>query len=95
MTDVQNTAQKFIKRVDTQPEEITQEELSAFMNVLKVVHVDRANDQRKNREEHAKMYVPTLVKMEPGAGGRASITMALPDPGNLLAHAAVDVRFHE
>ena len=44
-TDVQNTTQDFIKRVDTQPEEITQEELSAFMNVLKVVHVDRANDQ--------------------------------------------------
>ena len=41
------------------------------------------------------MYVPTLVKTEPGAGGRASITMALPDPGNLLAHAAIDARFHE
>ena len=45
MTDVQNTTQDFIKRVDTQPEEITQEELSAFMNMLKVVYVDRANDQ--------------------------------------------------
>ena len=41
------------------------------------------------------MYVPTLVKTEPRAGGRASITMALPDSGNLLAYAAIDVRFHE
>ena len=41
------------------------------------------------------MYVPTLVKTEPGAGGRASITMALPDSGNLLAHAAIDARFHK
>ena len=39
--------------------------------------------------------MPTLVKTEPGADGRASITMALPDSGNLLAHAAIDTRFHE
>ena len=65
------------------------------MNVLKVVHVKRENDQQKSREEHAKMYVPTLVKTEPGAEGRASITMALLDSGNLLAHAAIDARFHE
>ena len=65
------------------------------MNALKVVHVDRANDQRKGREEHAMMYVPKLVKTEPGSGGRASITMALPNSGNLLAHAAIDARFHK
>ena len=41
------------------------------------------------------MYIPTLVKTEPGAGGRASITMALPDSGNLLAHATIDAKFHE
>ena len=41
------------------------------------------------------MYIPTLVKTEPGTGGRASITMALPDSGNLLAHAAIDAKFHE
>ena len=65
------------------------------MNALKVLHVDRADDQRKGREEHAKMYVPTLVKTEPGSGGRASIMMALPDSGNLLAHAATDAKFHK
>ena len=32
---------------------------------------------------------------ELGADGRASITMALPDSGNLLAHAAIDARFHK
>ena len=41
------------------------------------------------------MYVPTLVKTEPGVTGRASIEMALPDSGNLLAHAAIDAEFHE
>ena len=41
------------------------------------------------------MYVPTLVKTEPEANGRASITMALPDSGNLLAHAAIDTGLHK
>ena len=84
-----------IKRVDTKPEGITQEELSEFVNMLKVVHMDRANDQQKTREEYGKMYVPTLVKTEPGVTGRASITMALPESGNLLAHAAINAEFHE
>ena len=74
---------------------ITQEELSAFVNMLKEVHVDMVNNQQKTREEHAKMYVPTLVKTELGENGRASITMALPNSGNMLAHAAIDVGFHE
>ena len=41
------------------------------------------------------MYVPTLVRTAPGPGGRASGTMALPDSGNLLAHAAIDAKFHQ
>ena len=41
------------------------------------------------------MYVPTLVKITPGPGGKASITMALPDSGNLLAHAAIDAKFDQ
>ena len=53
-----------IKRVDTELEGITQEELSEFVNIFKVVHVDRTNNQGRTREEHAKMYVPTLVKTE-------------------------------
>ena len=40
------------------------------------------------------MYVPTLVQMMSGEEGKASITMALPDSGNLLAHAAIDSEFH-
>ena len=40
------------------------------------------------------MYVPILIKNAPGEAGRASITMALPDSGNILAHAAVDAEFH-
>ena len=94
MIDIQDTMPDLIKLVDTKPEGITQEELSAFVNVLKVVHVDQANDQQKSREEYAKMYTPTLVKTEPGTGGRASITMARPDSSNLLAHAAIDARLH-
>ena len=81
--------------VDTRLEEATQEEWSAFMNALKIVHVDQADDQRKGREDHTKIYVPTLVKTTPGPGGKASVTMALPDSGNLLAYAAIDAKFHE
>ena len=40
------------------------------------------------------MYIPVQIKDTLGALGRASITMALPDSGNLLAHAAVDAKFH-
>ena len=72
-----------------------QEEWSAFMNALKIVHVDQADNQRKGREDHARMYVPTLVKTAPGPGGKASVIMALPDSGNLLAHAAIDAKFQE
>ena len=95
IADIQDVMPALIKRVDTKLEGITQEELSAFVNMLKEVHVDMVNNQQKTREEHAKMYVPTLVKTEPGANGRARITMALPDSGNLLAHAAIDVGFLE
>ena len=41
------------------------------------------------------MYVPTLVSTTPGPGGKASVMMALPDSGNLLAHAAIDEKFHQ
>ena len=49
----------------------------------------------QGRKDHAKMYVPTLVRTALGSGGKASITMALPDSGNLLAHAAIDTKFHQ
>ena len=78
--------------VDTRLEEATQEEWSAFMNALKIVQLDQADDQRKGREDHARMYVPTLVKTAPGPGGKASVMMALPDSSNLLAHAAIDAK---
>ena len=39
--------------------------------------------------------MPRLVKMEPGTTRQTSITLALPDSGNLLAHAAIDAEFHE
>ena len=44
-TDVKDAMPDLIKRVDKKPEGIMQEELSAFVNVLKVIHVDRANNQ--------------------------------------------------
>ena len=40
------------------------------------------------------MYLLVLAKDSLGTSGRASITLALPDSGNLLAHAAVDADFH-
>ena len=41
------------------------------------------------------MYVPTLVRTAPGPGEKASVIMALPDSGNLLAHPAIDAKFHQ
>ena len=81
--------------VDTRLEEATKEEWSVFMNALKIVQVDQVEDQRKGREDHTRMYVPTLVQTALGPERKASITMALPDSGNLLAHAAIDAKFHQ
>ena len=66
-----------------------------FMNSLKIVKVDWTQDPSQGKKDHAKMYVPTLVRTAPGPEGRASVTMALPDSGNLLAHAAIDAKFHQ
>ena len=63
--------------------------------MLKVIQVDRTSDQGRRREDHAKMYVPMLVKTEPGATRQASITMELPDSRNLLAHATINAEFQE
>ena len=68
--------------------------LTDFINTLTLTEVDKAHNQGQPREDHAKMYIPVLIKDAPGAAGRASITMALPDSGNLLAHAAVNAGFH-
>ena len=41
------------------------------------------------------MYVPTLVSTALGPKRKVSVTMALPDSGNLLAHTAIDEKFHQ
>ena len=41
------------------------------------------------------MYIPTLVSTELGSEGKVSVTMALPNAGNLLAHAAINAKFHQ
>ena len=58
-----------VKRVDIELDGLTQEELSEFINALRVIQVDRTSDQGGIREDHAKMYMPMLVKMKPGAPG--------------------------
>ena len=57
------------------------------MNVLNIVKVDRIRDPLQGKKDHAKMYVLTLVRTALGPGGKASITMVLPDSGNLLTRA--------
>ena len=71
------------------------EEWSSFISTLKVVKVDRMRNVLQGRSDHAKMYVPTLVRTALGTGGKASVPMALPDSGNLLAHATIDAKFHQ
>ena len=69
--------------------------MTEFISALKVVKVDKTDRQEKFRAEHAQMYVPTLVQTKPEGDGKTSITMALLDSGNLLAHAAIDAEFHK
>ena len=95
VTQETETIQNLIELTDTGLEKATTEDWSTFMNSLKIVKVDRTRDPSQGKKDHAKMYVPTLVKMAPGPGGKASIIMALPDSGNLLAHAAIDAKFHQ
>ena len=65
------------------------------MNALKIVKVDKTRDPLPGRKYHTGMYVPILVQTAPSPEGKTSITMALPDSGNLLAHAAIDAKFHQ
>ena len=65
-----------------------------IINSLTLTEVDKTPYKEKLREDHARMYIPVLAKNSLEASGRASITLALPDSGNLLAHAAVDADFH-
>ena len=83
-----------IKQVDTKLNTLSLEEMTQFISALKVIRVDKTSGQGKPRAEHAHMYVPTLVQTRPGGEGKASIIMALPDSGNLLANAAIDSEFH-
>ena len=85
----------FVELTDTGFKGATIEEWSLFISALKVVKVDQMRDVLRGRKDHAKMYIPTLVSTELGMGGKASVTMALPDSGNLLAHAAIDAKFHQ
>ena len=89
------TIQNIIELTDTGLEKAMTEDWSTFMNALKIVKVDRIRDTLQGKKDHTKMYVPTLVRTAPSPGGRASVTMALPDSGNLLAHAAIDAKFHQ
>ena len=58
-----------IKQVEIELEGYLHEEISTFINALKIIRVDKTGEQGGTREDHLKMYVPTLVKAEPGATG--------------------------
>ena len=87
--------QNLVELTGTGFEKATTEDWSTFMNSLKIVKVDKTRDPSQGKKDHARMYVPTLVRTAPGPEGRASVTMVLPDSGNLLAHAAIDAKFHQ
>ena len=55
--------------MDTELDRLLQEEISDFINVLKIIKVDKTSEQGGTQEDHAKMYVPTLVKTELGVTG--------------------------
>ena len=68
--------------------------LTNFINSLTLTEVNKIPYKAKLREDHTRMYILVLAKNSLKASGRASITLALPDSGNLLAHAVVDTDFH-
>ena len=64
-------------------------------NTSKIIRVDQASHQEGTLRDHARMYVPTLVKAELGSGRRTRVTTALPDSGNLLARTVINAEFHK
>ena len=87
--------QNIIEVTDHRFAEDWPEDWDLIVNSLKVVTVDQAPGTKQKRREHTRMYVPMLVSTTPRHGGKVSVTMALPDSGNLLAHTAIDEKFHQ
>ena len=57
--------------------------------------MDQASHQEGTLEDHARMYVPTLVKTGLGSIRQTRVTRVLPDSGNLWMHAVINAEFHE
>ena len=81
-------------QIHSRTRELSPAGLIDFINSLTLTEVEKTPYKEKLREDHARMYIPVLAKDTLEASGRSSITLALPDSGNLLAHAAVDADFH-
>ena len=45
MVDIQDTISAPVKQVDTELDELSQEEISEFINALRVIKVDKTSDQ--------------------------------------------------
>ena len=95
VTQEVETIQNLVELTDTGLEEATTEDWSTFVNALKIVKVDKTQDPLPGKKDHAQMYVPVLVRTALGLEGKTSVTMSLPDSGNLMAHAAIDAKFHQ
>ena len=87
--------QNLVEITETGLEETSIEDCSTFVNALKVVKVDKTGGPAPVKKDHTRMHVPVLVRTAPNKEGKTSATMALPDSGNLLAHAAIDTKFHQ
>ena len=94
MTEAWDTMLAPNKQINTRTRGLSPAGLTDFINTLTLKEVDKAHNRQQHRDDCAKMYIPVPIKNVLGALGRASITMALPNSGNLLAHAAVDAEFH-
>ena len=94
MNEIRETISAPNTRIHPRTRELAPTRLTDFINSLTLTEVDKTPYKAKLREDHARMYIPVLAKNSLKASGRASITLALPDSGNLLAHAAVDADFH-
>ena len=78
--------------VESEIGQLSSDTIFQVLQSLEVVSVDHKDRENKSGAEIPPMYLPVLI---PTKQGEARITLALPDSGNLLAHTAINFKFHK
>ena len=81
-----------LHNVESEIGPLSSDTICQVLQSLEVVSVDHKDRENKSEEEIPPMYLPVLIQNNQG---EARITLALPDSGNLLAHTAINAKFHQ